>query len=525
VRLRAILLALFLCSICGLSWCKEKPSSNSTPEARTARYLDSVRDQPSLLLEFLRELPKGGDLHNHLVGAIYAEDFIRWAAADGLCVDRRTSTFQVCNSDENQAQAKDILTDAALYQQVINALSMRAFNGPESGHDHFFNTFGKFGAVAHDHLGDMLAAAASQAAADHLSYLELLLGPDRGAADRIVTDNKIAFDENLPSLREKLINAGLVNAAVSAAKKDLDEGEARKNELLQCDTPQAQPGCKVAIHYQYQVLRGLPPATVFSEMLAACEIAKADPRVVDLNPVMPEDAYVPMHDFDLHMRMIGYLRTLYPQVHLSLHAGELWTGLVPPHGLTYHIRSSVEVAHAQRIGHGVDVMFENDPVGLLREMANRKVAVEINLSSNDQILGVRGNQHPLPMYLQYGVPVVLSTDDQGVARSDATQEYVRAVRDYHLSYPVLKQIVRNSLEFSFLPGESLWTDSTYKRRNPACTADPATAQPKDNCADFLKRSERAHLQWQLEADLHHFETKSCCTADTTTRPQPGGSMR
>ena len=47
--------------------------SRLTPEQRTARYMDSVRTQPPLLLAFLRRMPKGGDLHNHLSGAIYAE--------------------------------------------------------------------------------------------------------------------------------------------------------------------------------------------------------------------------------------------------------------------------------------------------------------------------------------------------------------------------------------------------------------------------------------------------------------------
>ena len=65
--------------------------SRLTPEQRTARYMDSVRTQPPLLLAFLRRMPKGGDLHNHLSGAIYAESWIDFAAEDGLCVDHTTS--------------------------------------------------------------------------------------------------------------------------------------------------------------------------------------------------------------------------------------------------------------------------------------------------------------------------------------------------------------------------------------------------------------------------------------------------
>jgi adenosine deaminase len=32
-------------------------------------------------------MPKGGDLHMHLSGAVYAETFLKEAAADNLCVN------------------------------------------------------------------------------------------------------------------------------------------------------------------------------------------------------------------------------------------------------------------------------------------------------------------------------------------------------------------------------------------------------------------------------------------------------
>jgi adenosine deaminase len=37
-------------------------------------------------------------------------------------------------------------------------------------------------------------------------------------------------------------------------------------------------------------------------------------------------------------------------------------GLVPPEGVGFHIRDSIERGHAERIGQGVDVMNERDPV-------------------------------------------------------------------------------------------------------------------------------------------------------------------
>ena len=66
-------------------------SRAQTAEDKAAKYMESVRRQPGLLLAFLQQMPKGGDLHVHLGGAIYAESMIDWASENALCVDRSTS--------------------------------------------------------------------------------------------------------------------------------------------------------------------------------------------------------------------------------------------------------------------------------------------------------------------------------------------------------------------------------------------------------------------------------------------------
>src|SRR5260370_41193360 len=120
------------------------------------------------------------------------------------------------------------------------------------------------------------------------------------------------------------------------------------------------------------------------------------------------------------------------------------------------IRRDMEVGHGERSGHGVDAMYEDDASALLKELAQRHVMIEINLSSNEVILGITGDKHPFQYYRAAHVPVALSTDDQGVSRIDLTHEYVRAANDYHLSYAELKQLARTGMEHNFLPGESLW---------------------------------------------------------------------
>jgi len=182
-------------------------------------------------------------------------------------------------------------------------------------------------------------------------------------------------------------------------------------------------------------------------------------------------------------------------------------GLVEPEALTFHIRTSVERGHAERIGHGVDVMDEKDPIGLLKEMAERNVLVEISLTSNDVILGVSGDDHPLPIYMKYGVPVALSTDDEGVNRSDMTHEYLRAVESYRLTYADLKRMARQSLEHSFLPGESLWAQTKPEFRVVQVCATDAAGNLSHACGEFLAESERAREQWKLETEFAKFEKK------------------
>ena len=499
-----------------------------TSEQRANQYLQALRQQPSLVLAFLREMPKGGDLHNHLAGAIYAESWIRFASEDGLCVDRSTATLlpapcdDSCDATAKRPAVRCSSHDQALYNQLIDAWSMRNWErGHESGHDHFFATFDKFRAAGANHTGQSIAEAAQRAAADHVQYLELMhtadgmqaaqLGAKLGWMQEASSTREFSDDEfsahDFAAMRERLLSGGLPGLVVST-RQQLDKDEAEMRRTLSCDTSSPAAGCDVTVRYLYQVLRGLPSEDVFAQILLGFELASADPRFAGLNLVMPEDWYVPMRDFDLHMRMLDYLHGIYPKVHISLHAGELAFGMVPPEGLSFHIRESIEVGHAERIGHGVDVVHERDPLGLLREMANRNVLVEICLTSNDVILGVKGGDHSLPVYRKYGVPVALATDDEGVSRSDMTHEYERALETYNLSYLDLKRMARQSLEHSFLPGASLWADARQFRVVKACPSDAGrSVELTDRCRKFLESSEKARQQWKLEEGFAKFEKK------------------
>ncbi len=476
-------------------------------EQRTAVHLESIRKNSSLLLAFLQSMPKGGDLHNHLAGSIYAERWIDYAVQNNLCVDRTTSTLlpppcdESCATHSNQPQVRCAYADHVLYNQLVDAWSMRNWTpGKGSGHDHFFATFDRFLLAEINTVGDQLAEVASRAAADRLQYVELMHTADNMSSAQL--GGKLGWDDDFGIMRDRLLAGGLKDI-VTATRAQLDRNEARKQEILACGTAQPDPGCQVTIHYLYQVLRGLPRESVFAQILLGFELAQADPRFVGLNLVMPEDWYVPRHDFELHMKMLDFLHKAYPNVHISLHAGELAGGLVPPEDLRFHIRDSIEQGHAERIGHGVSVMNERDPLGLLKQMAAKNVLVEICLTSNAKILGVEGTKHPLATYLKYGVPVALASDDEGVSRSNMTHEYLRAVETQGLSYVELKRMARQSLEHSFIPGESLWRGASQKVS--ACATESNAGRNLPGCQKFLDANEKARVQWKLENEFKQFE--------------------
>jgi adenosine deaminase len=505
---------LFLLSFLALtSRASAATPSASSDESKTARYFDSIHNDPKLLLVFLREMPKGADLHNHLTGAIYAESFIAWAAEASDCVDPRTMDLTPGPCTAPLRAASDAFSDPGLYAKMIDAFSMRNWQySGQSGHDHFFDTFGKYWQATQGTGGKMLAETAARAASQHEVYQELMYPPGSHEIDALA--KQVGWDDDFAGLEQKLLAAGLPKI-LAGASTELRADEAERDKILRCGTPTADPGCQVEQRFLYQVGRGRPKELVFAEILSGFllsggdpSIVPADPHMVGLNLVMPEDFYIPMKDFPLQMQMLGYLHGRYPKVHLSLHAGELVQGLVPPEGLRFHVRDSIDIAHAERIGHGVDVMNETDPEQLLHEMAQRGVMVEICLTSNDVILGISGAQHPLQQYMHAGVPVALATDDEGVARSDMTHEYLRAAQDQKLTYLELKKMARTSIEHAFVPGTSLWRDGKGFIVVGPCAKDVPGAKARSvACHQFLQSNEKARLQWELESEFRQFEAK------------------
>src|SRR5256885_5981258 len=305
-RLGAMLVVLVLPSIFASLCAGQTPKTKSGASLATSGerngdlQLEAARRNPLQLRQFLKKMPKGADLHYHLSGGVYAESFIRAAVEDGLCVDTKKLAFTKCavgGGDTTVVLASDAYKNQTLYDQLINSFSMRSFvpYTSVSGHDHFFDTFAKFGVTAPSHKGEWVDEAAARAAAQNEQYMELMETPDFSIAAKAARE--VGWTDDFAALRDGLLAHGLYINGCDAVEY-LDGIEKKRREMEHCGERNATDACNGDVRFIYQILRGLPKEIVFAQTLLGFETATADPeRVVGLNFVMPEDGYISMRDY------------------------------------------------------------------------------------------------------------------------------------------------------------------------------------------------------------------------------------
>jgi adenosine deaminase len=440
------------------------PPKAKANEAATARHLASLiagaEPKTAELTMFFSQMPKGGDLHHHYSGALYAEQYVNWLDKQGYCVNKQTYRIETDKDAVAAERAKapaarvclgtaEVLADDHTYRELLQRWSSKDFDNhgaiqPPPDRQ-FFQTFGYFGPVSNGSFAEGLQELKKRAVQENISYIETMfkLAPFAANAD---------FDA-------KMWQAGATDAALDETMRawsaTLEQDPAFNKNLADfvartADVAAGIDDERFTMRYQAYVLRLLAPSQVFSSMVTAFKAASQSPLIVGVNIVGQESLNVSMRDYALHMKMFRYLKTQYPNVKLALHAGELALGDVPPDGLRFHIDQAVNVAGANRIGHGIDLAHESNALAIMKTMRERDIPVEINLTSNAFISGIKGANHPVTLYRQYGVPYVISTDDAGVTRHTLAQEYMLFASRYKPGYAEIKKASYNSLRYSFL---------------------------------------------------------------------------
>ena len=482
----SLLFSLFMPALSSAKRIHLRPSAD--------RYFAAA--SPDEKYAFLRAMPKGADLDVEIYGSAYAETIMARAAKRGDCLDK-SMTLTAAPCTETQTQARQLLSDHELYRAAMDACSFPVSLGTDR--DRFFKISRQFEQAGRGTEGEILARLASRAAKAHVLYLEVEVEPADGAG---ALGKRLGWDGNFQNTLLNLENNGIANNAKTATQEVL-RYESEKNMRLKCGTPDADPGCKVAIGFLYGVERTAMPGIVFAKM--ATGIHLADTPHSGFSGILlkgPEDEST--QRFNLHMKMLDFFKSIHPGAPVAVNAGELNTELATPEDLSFHVSEAVMLGHATRIGGGSDIVHEVED--LPKKLAKMRTLIDVCPSRIHAVLGE--NNDPLRLYMKYGVPVALSSCDAGILRSELPAEYLKASLDNNLTYGELKRIVRTSLEQSFLPGKGLWINNGKFIPVRQCQRDAMVGRMLTSfCQDYLNANRKAKLEWQLEAEFKAFERR------------------
>lgn len=427
---------------------------------KAALYFESIRNNTAKLTAFMQQMPKGGDLHHHYTGSVYAETYLNYAITADLFLNRNTLEIrkQATPGDEWTKFSSLNKNDLAFFKQkLMQKWSVKDYNGVSYPSDkQFFETFSAFGPAADETVKEGLIELKERAISENVSYIESMF---INVPCIVEISEDVPLNKRLRSYAAEK-NEFAINGLLDTLFFMLSNGSKKcasdfvKNTVENLHNGLKLDDEKFTIRYQTYVNRSREPVTLFKDIVIAFEAAQQSPLIVGVNIVAPEDGEVSMKDYWLHMLMFKYCSSKFGDVKYSMHAGELTLGLVKPEDLTWHISAAVNTAGAHRIGHGVDIPWEKDSYSLLKKMATKPVPIEINLTSNEFILKIKGSEHPINLYRQFKVPIVISTDDAGVLRSNLTQQYVLLASRYpDIKYSEIRQMVYNSINHSFIEDE------------------------------------------------------------------------
>jgi adenosine deaminase len=431
------------------------------------QYFESIRNNTAQLTAFFSQMPKGGDLHNHYSGSVYAETYISYVVQQDFFIN--TETLEVRASVDQSGKgwvnfsSLDKQGQLATYKQkLMQKWSVKDYNGVSYPSDkQFFETFGGFG-IANDGPGRMdtgLLELKRRAQKENVSYIETMLTSITCTNIKIMDTSFNRRLEEAQLNRDEAMTTTLLDQLFKQVlDKNVKECAATFNRdvVTAMHTRLHIDDSSFTMRYQNYVVRVLPPVDVFKNLILAFESASTSNLIVGVNIVAPEDNETSMRDYWLHMQMFRYCHARYPNVKYAMHAGEMTLGLVKPEELTWHINAAVHTAGANRIGHGVDMAYENNCYDLLKYMAKNSIPIEINLYSNEFILKVKEDAHPITLYRRFHVPIVICTDDAGVLRSNLAHQYVLLAKRYKdISYSEMKKYVFNSIEYSFIEEASV----------------------------------------------------------------------
>ncbi len=420
---------------------------------------------------------------------------------------------------EGYQPIKEMTGNQNLVDQFNSVCSMRGASttSVDECSKHFFKSFHCFESIArHIPIKDQLECFLKKAILGNMDYVELMVD---------IIDFK-----DLPPLPEDFTNE--FNTLYSTANHDrlielltpwtslycirvqeqfdatekvdcqelLNRGFDSERNLTNINNP-------LVMRYIVDTSRLYDNCHFYVAIFAAIKLCQSDPRFVGITISGPEHDWNAIQNFKTQMEIIKLLSTKLEFANFNLHAGELVKTLAEPVVLATHIKDSID-AGSRRIGHAACLSDSNNwRQQLIPQMKREGICVEVCVSSNKKILNLKNGKHPINQLRRHAVPFVLCSDDSGVTRSELKDEFRKVAKRYEeFDYKAFKKLSRNSISFSFLPGESIYKDRVeYKLKPLFNNLMDLNWRPSTEQNQFLKGNDKARLEARLIRKFVLFE--------------------
>ncbi len=125
---------------------------------------------------------------------------------------------------------------------------------------------------------------------------------------------------------------------------------------------------------------------------------------------------------------------------ITIHAGET--------GIEENIPKSIELLHAQRIGHGIAAAKDPKIMELLKE---KNIFLEMCPISNLQTKAVESiEDYPIRNFMEKGLKITVNTDNTTVSNTSLEKEYNFLIKKFNFNIEDILKLIDNSIEAAFL---------------------------------------------------------------------------
>lgn len=376
---------------------------HATTESPTIRVNNLFKDNShnvNQITAWVSKMPKGANLHLHMLGALYPKVLIKMACENNLFFNPQNFKFSKVEFD-SYLPAED-LNNPPYYTNFCNAITLRS-NGAcgRTPHDHFmYDCFTPiFDLIDFLNIDEVVEKVREQEKLAGVQYLEMYIPYTLF----LKIDFKSHNFETTPKTRF------IFEVSRTQSNDQFDE------EVEEC-----------------------------------ANICSTHPLAKAITIVGAEDDPRALASFDHQLETLKRLWGKF-KIPYCIHAGELTGEWVAPEDLSDHVFKVLQLPGVRRIGHAFDIVNEKKLDEIVKTFKAKDIAVEHCPISNRKIWQLPTDKLILGFLIKNGIPAVVGSDDPAVlAYEGITQDFVDIVCKQEVPYVHVKMLILNSITYSLL---------------------------------------------------------------------------